>query len=180
MAKYLAMSFADRKRGQSAASNQELLADFNDFDQFRRLESRSTMFPASFAACVPVFMATPTSACASAGASLVPSPVNGHQLPLCLLPLDERHLVFGLASARKSSTPAWRAIAAAVRGLSPVIIMVRMPHGAKMVETLLHAALDDICSAIAPSTRPFSATSSGVPPAFEISRTRTCSSTGMA
>src|SRR5450756_2421822 len=36
------------------------------------LESRSTMLPASLAACVPVFIATATSACASAGASLVP------------------------------------------------------------------------------------------------------------
>src|SRR6266516_8125211 len=35
------------------------------------LESRSTMFPASLAAEVPVFMATPTSAWARAGASLV-------------------------------------------------------------------------------------------------------------
>ena len=32
------------------------------------------MLPASFAACVPVFIATATSACASAGASFVPSP----------------------------------------------------------------------------------------------------------
>ena len=38
-------------------------------------ESRSTILPASFAACVPLFMATATSACAKAGASLVPSPV---------------------------------------------------------------------------------------------------------
>ena len=38
------------------------------------LESRSTMLPASLAACVPLFMATATSACARAGASLVPSP----------------------------------------------------------------------------------------------------------
>src|SRR6187402_210015 len=38
------------------------------------LESRSTMLPASFAACVPLFIATATSAWASAGASLVPSP----------------------------------------------------------------------------------------------------------
>src|SRR5881275_3794843 len=35
---------------------------------FVGLESRSTMLPASRAACVPVFIATPTSACASAGA----------------------------------------------------------------------------------------------------------------
>ncbi len=36
--------------------------------------SRSTMLPASRAAWVPVCIATPTSACARAGASLVPSP----------------------------------------------------------------------------------------------------------
>src|SRR5215475_7577583 len=47
-------------------------------------ESRSTMLPASRAATVPVFMATPTSACASAGASLVPS----------LLIANEPQLVF--------------------------------------------------------------------------------------
>ena len=39
------------------------------------------MLPASFAADVPVFMATPTSACASAGASLVPSPVIATMRP---------------------------------------------------------------------------------------------------
>src|SRR5208282_4613397 len=39
---------------------------------FVGFESRSTMLPASLAAWVPVFMATPTSACARAGASLVP------------------------------------------------------------------------------------------------------------
>jgi hypothetical protein len=33
----------------------------------------------------------------------------------------------GVASARKSSTPASAAMAAAVSGLSPVIITVRMP-----------------------------------------------------
>src|SRR6202048_3446604 len=48
---------------------------------FVGLLSRSTMLPASFAAIVPVFMATPTSACASAGASLVPSPVIATSRP---------------------------------------------------------------------------------------------------
>ncbi len=42
---------------------------------FVGFESRSIMFAASFAACVPLFIAKPTSACASAGASFVPSPV---------------------------------------------------------------------------------------------------------
>src|SRR5215470_13150916 len=45
------------------------------------LESRSTMLPASLAAWVPVFMATATSACARAGASLVPSPVMAMSRP---------------------------------------------------------------------------------------------------
>ena len=53
------------------------------------------MFPASRAACVPVFMATPTSACASAGASFVPSPVIATRFPPCLLAADQRHLVLG-------------------------------------------------------------------------------------
>ena len=41
------------------------------------LESRSTMLPASLAACVPVFIATATSACASAGR--VVGAVAGHR-----------------------------------------------------------------------------------------------------
>ena len=43
--------------------------------------SRSTMLPASLAAWVPEFMATPTSAWARAGASLVPSPIMATSLP---------------------------------------------------------------------------------------------------
>ena len=44
-------------------------------------ESRSTMLAASLDADVPLFMATPTSAWASAGASLVPSPVMATRWP---------------------------------------------------------------------------------------------------
>ncbi len=53
------------------------------------------MLPASFAADVPVFIATPTSACASAGASLVPSPVIATRLPPACSRLMQRHLVLG-------------------------------------------------------------------------------------
>ena len=85
------------------------------------------MLPASLAAAVPVFIATPTSACASAGASLVPSPVIAtSRPPSCSLRISAI-LSSGVASARKSSTPACAAIAFAVSGLSPVIITVRMP-----------------------------------------------------
>ena len=100
-------------------------------NNFVGFESRSTMLPASLAACVPVFMATPTSACARAGASLVPSPVIATSFPFACSSLMRRIFASGVASARKSSTPASRAMAAAVRGLSPVIITVRMPIARK-------------------------------------------------
>src|ERR1700733_1884514 len=57
------------------------------------LEPRSTLLPASLAACVPVFMATPTTACARAGASLVPSLVRAH-LALRLFAAVQVHLLF--------------------------------------------------------------------------------------
>ena len=72
------------------------------------LESRSTMLPASLADDVPVFIATPTSACARAGASLVPSPVIATSRPPSCSRLISAILSSGVASARKSSTPASR------------------------------------------------------------------------
>ena len=91
------------------------------------LESRSTMLPASRAAWVPAFIAMPTSACASAGASLVPSPIIATSLPCACSERMMPSLLSGVASATKSPTPDSSAIAAAVSGLSPVIITVRRP-----------------------------------------------------
>ena len=102
------------------------------------------MLPASLAACVPVFIATPTSAWASAGASLVPSPVMAIRRPPDCSRLIRAILSSGVASARKSSTPASAAIAAAVSGLSPVTMTVRTPMARELVEALLHAVLDDV------------------------------------
>ena len=65
------------------------------------LESRSTMLPASLAACVPVFMATATSACASAGASLVPSPVMATRWPFGLILADQLQLGLGRGFGQK-------------------------------------------------------------------------------
>ncbi len=127
MAKYFATSLATEKVVRAPRVISNCLPISTISMSLVGLESRSTMFPASFAACVPVFMATPTSACASAGASFVPSPVMATSLPLACSRLIRAILSSGLASARKSSTPACRAIAAAVSGLSPVIIIVRIP-----------------------------------------------------
>ena len=94
---------------------------------FVGFESRSTMLPASRAAWVPVFIATPTSAWASAGASFVPSPVIATSRPSDCCARISSSFASGVASARKSSTPDSSAIFAAVSRLSPVTITVRMP-----------------------------------------------------
>jgi hypothetical protein len=69
------------------------------------------MLPASLAAIVPVFIARPTSAWASAGASLVPSPVMATSRPSACSFLMYSSLSAGVACARKSSTPASDAMA---------------------------------------------------------------------
>ncbi|CAM5490538.1 hypothetical protein SRIMM317S_03796 [Streptomyces rimosus subsp. rimosus] len=136
------------------------------------LESRSTMFPASLAAEVPVFMATPTSAWASAGASLVPSPVMATSLPPACSRLISAILSSGVASARKSSTPASSAMALAVSGLSPVIMTVLMPILRNSTKRSRMPSLTTSLRWMTPRTRaPRSssrATSSGVPPASEM------------
>src|SRR5882762_202367 len=75
MAKYLATSLAMLNVASAPRVISICLPVSTTSMSLVGLESRSTMLPASLAACVPVFMATATSACASAGASLVPSPV---------------------------------------------------------------------------------------------------------
>ena len=90
-------------------------------------ESRSTMLAASFAAEVPLFIASPTSACASAGASFVPSPVIATIFPSPCSFLISSILSSGLHSAINPSTPASFAMVAAVSGLSPVHMIVLIP-----------------------------------------------------
>ena len=144
MAKYLATSLATEKVVSAPRVISNCLPISTISISLVGLESRSTMFPASLAACVPVFMATPTSACASAGASLVPSPVMATSLPLACSALISAILSSGLASARKPSTPAClgdgrggqRVVAGDHHGANA--------HGAELIEALAHAALDDV------------------------------------
>ena len=128
------------------------------------------MLPASLAADVPVFIATPTSAWARAGASLVPSPVMATRRPPSCSALISAILSSGVASARKSSTPASSAIALAVSWLSPVIITVRMPMRRISSKRSRIPSLTTSLRWITPSARAGcpsrrSATTSGVPPA---------------
>ncbi len=127
IAKYLATSLAIEKVVSAPRVISSCLPTSTISISFVGLESRSTMLPASRAAWVPVFMVTPTSAWARAGASLVPSPVIAISRPSACCCFISSSLRSGVASARKSSTPASSAIFAAVRRLSPVTMIVRMP-----------------------------------------------------
>ena len=73
-------------------------------------------------------------------------------------------LASGVASARKSSTPASAAMAAAVSGLSPVTMMVLMPMARSSAKRSRMPPLTMSLSQTTPSARPFSATTRGVPP----------------
>ncbi len=126
------------------------------------------MLPASRAATVPVFMATPTSAWASAGASLVPSPHMATSLPFACSSRMNLSLSSGVACARKSSTPASAAMAAAVVALSPVIMMVRMPMRRSSAKRSRMPPLTMSFRWITPSSLPSRATASGVPPDLAI------------
>src|SRR5437016_6306988 len=126
MAKYLATSLAIEKVVSAPRVIRTCLPISTISMSLVGFESRSTMLPASLAAWVPVFMATPTSAWARASASLVPSPVMATSLPS-----DYSRLMVHLVSwfrfgeevvdaglARDSGGGEW---------LSPVIMMVLMP-----------------------------------------------------
>ena len=73
IAKYFAMSLAMEKVVSAPRVMSSCLPMRTMSISLVGSESRSTMLPASFAAAVPEFMATPTSDWARAGASFVPS-----------------------------------------------------------------------------------------------------------
>ena len=114
------------------------------------LESRSTMLPASLAAVVPVFMATPTSAWARAGASLVPSPVMATNLPPSCSCLMSASFASGVASARKSSTPASWAMVGRGQGVVAGDHHRADAHGAHFGELLLDSLLHTSLSSMTP------------------------------
>ena len=137
---------------------------------FVGFESRSTMLPASFAACVPVFIATATSACASAGASFVPSPVIATRRP----PAWCSRISFELRLGRRLGEEVVDAGLGGDRGGGERVVAGdhhRLDaHAAQLGEALLDAALDDVLELddAEDRARP-SATTSGVPPFFAIS-----------
>jgi len=81
MAKYLATSLAIEKVVIAPRVNQQLLADRDDLDQLGRVRVQVDHVGRFLAGEVPLFMASPTSAWATAGASFVPSPVMATRWP---------------------------------------------------------------------------------------------------
>ena len=136
------------------------------------------MLAASLAADVPLFIASPTSDWASAGASLVPSPVIATRWPSACSLRMKAIFASGVASAMKSSTPASRAMVAAVRGLSPVIITVRMPILRNSANRSTRPSLTVSLSSIMPRMRPSSRIASGVAPASAIRSVSAVTSAG--
>ena len=144
MAKYLATSLAMEKVVSAPRVISSCLPISTISISLVGSLSRSTMLPASRAAMVPVFIATPTSAWASAGASLVPSPHMATSLPLACSSRISLSLASGVAWARKSSTPDFRG-----DGGGGERIVAGDHHGAdahlaQRREALADAAFDDV------------------------------------
>ena len=127
------------------------------------------MLPASRAAWVPVCMATPTSAWASAGASLVPSPHMATSLPSLLL-ADQRELVLRRGLGEEIVDAAFggdgrrgqRIVAGDHHGADA--------HAAQLGEALVDAALDHVLQVDDAEHASSLATASGVPPARRCAR----------
>ncbi len=144
MAKYLAMSLAMLNVVSAPRVISSCLPISTISMSFVGFESRSTMLPASFAACVPEFIATATSACASAGASFVPSPVIATRRP----PPCCSRINFSFASGRglgevvvdagfgRDGCRGQRVVAGDHHRLDA--------HPPELGEALLDAALDDV------------------------------------
>src|SRR5207245_6008450 len=127
IAKYFATSFAMLNVVTAPRVISNCLPSITTSMILAGLDSRSTMFAASFAAWVPEFIANPTSAIASAGASLVPSPIIATILVSACSRLTMSYLSSGFASGWYSSIPTSAAMLLAVRGWSPVIMTGLMP-----------------------------------------------------
>ena len=120
--------------------------------------------PDSMATSVPVPIATPTSACARAGASLTPSPTIATGLPVACRRRIWACFSSGRTSDRTRSMPSWRAMARAVASLSPVSITTSRPRWRSSATAA--AALGFSVSAMANTAtgRPSMAANTGVLP----------------
>ena len=126
----------------------------------------SSVMPAlSIATSVPVPMAMPTSAAASAGASLTPSPAIATMRPSLLqLRRPPRSSAPAALRPRPRRCRALRATASAVVRLSPVSMTTRMPSAASAFSASGVVALIGSAMASTPASLPSTATKIAVAP----------------
>ena len=123
----------------------------------------ATQFKA-IATSVPVPMAIPTSACASAGASLMPSPTIATIFPSCCNSLILAAFCSGRISASTLTIPTCRAIASAVFLLSPVNITTSKSNLRKALTASGEESLIASAIPIIPSSSPSTAINTTVLP----------------
>ena len=116
------------------------------------------------ATSVPVPMAMPMSAWASAGASLMPSPTMATILPAACSSLTAWALRSGRTSASTWLMPTWRAMASAVRRLSPVIMYTSSPRASRDRTAAAESGLRTSATPMIPATAPSVTTNMGVLP----------------
>ncbi|MNP01436.1 hypothetical protein D3C76_932500 [compost metagenome] len=122
------------------------------------------MLPVSLATSEPEPMAMPMSAVAKAGASLTPSPTMATTCPSLCSCLITAALSSGKTSAITRSMPTCRAIASAVRWLSPLSSTTLMPLASNAATASAASGLMVSATAITPSKRSPSPTSIAVLP----------------
>ena len=110
----------------------------------RRSPPIRVMSEAAIATSVPVPMAMPRSAWASAGASLMPSPTIATTLPSACSALTLSAFCSGSTSASTWSMPTSRAIASAVARLSPVSIQTSRPSAFELRDRLARLGLQRV------------------------------------
>ncbi|OPZ70245.1 MAG: hypothetical protein BWY81_00025 [Firmicutes bacterium ADurb.Bin467] len=140
-----------------------------------RSERINTMSADSIATSVPEPIAMPMSACASAGASLMPSPTIATLRPSSWSFLTSCDLSSGNTSESTRSMPTCLAIAAAVFALSPVIIATSMPILCRLSIAKRLDGFTTSATATMPAILPSTATYIGVLPS-PASRSESCSS----
>jgi len=114
---------------------------------------RMRVMPAvSMATSVPVAIAMPTSAAASAGASLMPSPTIATTSPAARNSCTMVALSPGSTSARKSAMPSSRATASALPRLSPLSMTVFTPSACRRATAWRAAGLTVSPKASRPSS----------------------------
>ena len=118
----------------------------------------------SMATSVPAPIAIPTSAAASAGASLIPSPIIATLCPCAFNSLTFFSLSCGSTSATTSAIPSFCRTASAVRRLSPVSMMTLTPIFSHALIASWEVALTVSDTPMMPKNLPSCATRSGVMP----------------